>query len=161
MLVWWFTVGQIQSKPRIGLDPPSNSMAVPEASANLIPAWIGVHTSLDVGLGFHSDDFFSEMKRCNPHTVIQAQFAGNPITPILHVRFWIRRRGLARQRPKAPPNAIRTACGLSVQIGAAGASVRIAARFRRVLPAFSIRYNALPRQGESVLLALPIGMMLA
>jgi hypothetical protein len=75
---------------------------------------------LDVGLGFHDDDFLSMMKKCNPHPMIQTQFAGEPIRIDSAGPIGIRRRGLIASAHGAPPDAIRSAFGLSIQIGAAG-----------------------------------------
>jgi hypothetical protein len=89
---------------------------------------------LDVGLGFHGDEFLSVMNCCNPPTVVQIQFAGEPIHIEPAYPVWdTGGPGLIAAAQRAPPDPIRSAFGLSVEIGAAGFRVRIAERSACIL----------------------------
>jgi hypothetical protein len=61
----------------------------------------------------------------------------------------------------APLDAIHSAFGLSIQIGAAGLQVRMQQVSRVECEAVSMRRNGLRRQVESVRAILAIGIMLA
>ena len=56
----------------------------------LIPALAGVDTSLDVGLGFHGDDFLGDGQMQSAYRVSKPSLPVNRFTSILHIRFGIR-----------------------------------------------------------------------